>query len=199
MIAQDAFVEFCALKAHFDRKTYDYYKYNGKVKSGDVENRKDKTFFFRLSRAYNKHQLHEYYIANMLAGETWVGTMNKDNWLEWKRKIVRLPEVFENDILAIVQLIKERNLNIKDIFRYESGEHPIIFKLLMGDFIQIETFIILGELIGFTNAYNKRMDDPIWDEWAKKILKYRVILLAEYSKDLTPYKKIVRENLLNTP
>ena len=199
MKATDSYQEYCAIKAHFERPSYDYYKYNGKVRSGNYDKRKDKSFFFRLSRAYNTQELHEYYIANFLVGQAWVGNMNKDNWTEWKRRIVRLPEVFYDDVVAIKQLSEERELTVKDLFRYESGEHPIIFRLLMGGFIQIESFILLAKMIGFLDAYDRNMkDDPIWEEWSSKIHKYGIILFREYVKDLRTYATVAKQNLLNT-
>lgn len=200
MKATESFQEYCAIKAHFERPSYDYYKYNGKVRAGNYDKRKDKSFFFRLSRAYNTKELHEYYIANFLAGQAWVGNMNKDHWVAWKRKMVRLPEVFAEDMQTLNQLVKERELEIKDLFRYESGEHPIIFRLLMGDFIQIESFILLAQMIKFHKAYDRQMkDDPIWAEWSNKIHKYGIILSKEYARDINGYTKIAIANLLNTP
>lgn len=200
MNATEAYMEYCAIKAHFERASYDYYKYNGKVRAGNYDDRKDKNFFFRLSRAYNKQQLHEYYIANFLDGNKWVGNMTKDNWLAWKAKIVRLPEVFNSDTKAIRQLVDERHIKVKDVFQCKSGEHPILLKLLMGDFIQVESFVLLDRLMRFHNAYDRRMkNDPIWPDRSIRIRKYGSMLLREFVGDKVQFTKIAVKNLLNTP
>lgn len=191
-------MEYCAIKAHFERPKYDYFRYNGRIRSGDYEKRKDKNWFFRLSRAFNTTQLHEYYIANFVAGNTWVGKMNKDTWLEWKRKIVRLQEVYNDDLDAILQLTEERGISPKDVFRCESGQHPIIFRLLLGGYIQLETFTILHLLTLMASRFDKKLeDDPVWEEWSVKVKKYAPFLRL-YLTDKNWYMKVTKEKLLNT-
>jgi len=197
MKASEAYQEYCAIKAHFERPAYDYNKYCGKVRSSNYETRKDKNWFFRLSRAYNREQLHEYYIANFLAGNSWVGNMTKDAWIEWKHKIVRLQDVVADDLRAIVQLANERNLQIKEVFVASPGEHPILFKLLLGGYIQMETFAILDILTGFSSKWDVKLEgDVIWDEWSQKVKKYSS-LLRSFVKDKGAMSFIVKEILLN--
>ena len=198
MKASEAYMEYCAIKAHFERKSYSYHKYGGKVRAGDYEKRKDKSWFFRLSRAYNRKQLHEYYLANFLAGNSWVGKMTKDVWLEWKQKIVRLHTVWETDLNAIAKLMNERSLSPSDVFRCESGQHPVIFRLLLGEYIQIETFVIFDKLTRLCDRYDKELaDDPVWAEYGTKIRKYSPFL-SMYLGDLNWYSSLVKSIILNT-
>jgi len=201
MKASEAYMEYCAIKAHFERPSYDYYKYMGRVRSGNYEERKDKKWFFRMSRALNTKQLHEFYIANFLVGNTWVGNMTKEAWYDWKRKMVRLPEVYEDDLRAIKQYQDERGLTLKQIFRViESGQHPHVLRLFLGGHLQIETFAILGRLTGMIDEYDMLLaNDPIWDQTSKKVKKYSSVLENEFARDTELYRVLTKRNLLNSP
>ena len=61
----DAYVKYLALKSHFSQKNYDYIKYNGKVKAWRTtfETRKDKYFFYKLSKMKDPV---EFLIANFI-------------------------------------------------------------------------------------------------------------------------------------
>jgi hypothetical protein len=68
---QDAFaiyMYYLALKRHFTTD-YDFFKYNGKVKSSQqaFENRKDKFFFYKLSK---RKDAKEFILANVIADRT---------------------------------------------------------------------------------------------------------------------------------
>jgi hypothetical protein len=193
-------MEYCAVKAHFERPSYDYYKYLGKVRAGNYDQRKDKKWFFRMSRTFNSIQLHEFYIANFLVDNTWVGAMTKEAWHDWKRKIVRLPEVYEDDLNAIKQFMQERDLSLKKVVQVESGQHPHILRLFLGGHLQIETFTIIGELTGMIDKYDMLLDyDPIWEPTSKKVKKYLSVLKNEYARDIEHYRSITKRILLNSP
>jgi hypothetical protein len=199
MNATDAFREYMAFKAHFERPNYSYFKYNGKVRTGDYEKRKDKNFFFRASRAYNKISLKEYYLANFLQGTKHISGFNKDVHMAWKRKIVRLNIVFEKDIKTVKELIDERDLRVKDAFIVKAGEHPIMFRLLLGEYIQLESFVMITTLIpSMLDRYDTALaDDPVWFEWSHKIRKYSPFLVRMIDNSWN-FREILNQNLLNT-
>ena len=47
----DAYLMYCAMKAHFDKSDYDFIKYNGKskVSRDSFYNRNDRIFFVKLT------------------------------------------------------------------------------------------------------------------------------------------------------
>ena len=52
----EVYSTYVALKTHFSRKTYDYFKYNGTVKVSieKYNKRPDKYFFEKIAKKYNK-------------------------------------------------------------------------------------------------------------------------------------------------
>ena len=75
-----AFAMWNALKLHFTSDSYDYFKYHGKtnVSTATFLKRKDKYTFYKLSRKYNLEEMRDFYVANFLEGDRWVGDMAKD-------------------------------------------------------------------------------------------------------------------------
>ncbi len=58
MTGYEAFSLYESLKLHFNKDSYDFFKYNGKtnVTVTSFENRKDKYHFYKLSRKYSDKQ-----------------------------------------------------------------------------------------------------------------------------------------------
>lgn len=75
-----SFTLYNSLKLHFTSNNYDYFKYHGKtnVSTSTFLKRKDKYTFYKLSRKYNLDDLRDFYIANLLEGDKWVGDMARD-------------------------------------------------------------------------------------------------------------------------
>lgn len=193
MNEQQAYVMYCALTAHFTGD-YDYFRYNGKMsRAGAVSKRNDRHHFYRLKLGYNQKDLRDYYVANIVAGESWVGNFTKENYINWKRINVRLPEIVKEDLHSILDVCKEKDCTIQTIFKVPTdGTHPVILQLLSGKFIRLETFTILAHLIGFIDAYDRKMSfDPIWQQTSKLIKNYEPFL----KYDRNEMKKTILNNL----
>jgi hypothetical protein len=65
MNGYSAYTLFLAMKQHFTTSSYDYYRFNGKVRAsqGSFEKRKDKYFFEKLGKVQDPQQR---VLANML-------------------------------------------------------------------------------------------------------------------------------------
>jgi hypothetical protein len=79
MTGYEAFTIYQALKLHFTSDSYDFHKYNGKtnVTVTAFENRKDKYFFYKLSRKFTqKDDLISFISANFLESDKyWIGDL----------------------------------------------------------------------------------------------------------------------------
>lgn len=182
--------EYCALKAHFGT-SYDYFKYQGRIRSGDLNKRNDKHMFFRLSRSLNDQQIKDFFLANILNDQVWIGNMSNDITLEWKKKMVRLPEIFERDLLQIKPIIGEKVKN---------GQHPKLFQMLLANEIALESFILLDKYCKFIQHYDTLMDgDVVWESWSKRIRKYQPFFFEALARDYPnqDFKTLVKRTLLN--
>ena len=162
-----------ALKLHFETD-YDAVKYNFKsnVSSQSFFKRRDKYFFAKIAKQYEK-DLKGYYIANFKHGISYVGEMvnevGEKNYIEHKKTLESLTRVFQNDI----NKLSEQKMEFDDLFQSQDGQHPLIVQLWMQEEITLETVVILNSLIGFIPRESKKISDTlIWPDIKRKIEKY---------------------------
>ena len=84
----DAYTLYLGIKLHFHSDSYDFVKYNGKVKS-DINSflkRKDKYHFGKLFKTY-KQDLQDFYVANLSYKDYWAGDLLdsecEKRYIEW--------------------------------------------------------------------------------------------------------------------
>ena len=175
--AFNLYVYYLALKRHFT-SSYDYFKYNGKVKANAMsfENRKDKFFFYKLSK---KKEAKDIILANMLANpNAWAGELLDDKaesiYKDWAKRKQSLTYEFKSDI---VNMDDDFNLN----FYVENGQHPRLLKLYMMNRISLETLVILCDITGCMKYWEKNISDNIvFPDINTLVRKYQPFL--EYDK-----------------
>ena len=99
----DAYKTYLALKNHFSKSNYDYFKYAGKSRASvaSFEKRKDKYWFERISRQKNDNEIKDFFIANLLEADdpnsVWIGNVIRDGdiyYKEWIKKQQSLKYLF---------------------------------------------------------------------------------------------------------
>lgn len=181
MTAFDVFREYVALKTHFTTRYYDYFKFNGQLRSTktkNYENRKDKVFFLKLA----KHKdAKNFLIANFIENDHfWVGDLvyneqAETNYKNWSKRVQSLSYNFKNEL----SYLKD---NFDDNFIVENNDHPYILKLLLRGEISLETVVILTDLARCYSYWNKKMKgEPVWENISIKIKKYKPFM--NYDKE----------------
>jgi hypothetical protein len=162
-----------ALKLHFETD-YDALKYNFKtnVSAQSFFKRKDKYFFAKIAKHYEK-DLKGYYVSNFKHGVSYVGEMVNEvgerNYRDHRKTLESISRVFQNDI----NKLSEQKMEFDDLFKSEDGQHPLIIQLWMQEEITLETVVILNSLIGFIPRESKKISDTlIWPDIKRKIEKY---------------------------
>jgi len=187
-----AFALYNALKTHFTSTSYDFFKYNGKtnVSKETFMKHKSKYQFYKLSRKYTLEELRNFFIANLVHGESnWIGDMlsaEGEKWYTKHKKVNQsLTYVFENDIIGLLgDDDPEQMLAVID------GQHPNLLREVMSGSIQIETMVILNDIMNFFPMWNRKIsDDIIWPNWRLKCEKYTPFI----NYDKVKFKNILRE------
>ena len=156
--AYELYIYYLALKRHFTTE-YDYFKYNGKVKASQqaFENRKDKFHFYKLSK---RKDVREFILANMMFDPTlWIGDLIDNDkaeevFVEWNRKQQTLSYIFKNDLSELDDDFNS-NLVVKD------GQHPRLLELYNMRRVNVETLVIIDDLVKNFSYWDKRINDPI--------------------------------------
>ena len=180
-----------ALKLHFESDSYDALKYNFKtsVKATSFFKRKDKFFFAKLAKTYEK-DLKEFYIANFKNDVKYVGEMLNEGgeryYRDHKQVMESLSYQFENDI----NKLHEMDVEFDSLLEAEENNHPLIVRLWMQDEILLETVVILDALTGFVERENKKISDTIiWPDIYRKIMKYKPFVKFNRDKCINLLKK----------
>ena len=188
MSALNVFQEYLALKNHFNNESYDYKKYNGKVKVtiDNLEKRKDKYHFIRLSKNRNYK---EFLLSNFINDpEFWIGNSNSEEcnnrFLEWTKRIQSLSYTFKGELSRLDE-------DFKSNFIIHDHTHSNVIKLYLQRKISLETLIILIDITGTFGYNNKKLDDVIWKELSFKIKKYHPFLRFYYDKE--KYKQEIKK------
>jgi hypothetical protein len=169
---------FIALKNHFNTKSYDYIKYNGKIK-GNYEAylvRTDKLYYYNLSR---KDDPEKFVVANMVINsEIWIGDLMNDkaekNFRAWQIRNSGLIYNFTKDIRF---LASKENVSIRDMIKVHKGQHPLLLDYYREMKISPETLLIINDLTKMFSYWDANLDDTlIWPDISMRLTKYRPFL-----------------------
>lgn len=183
----EAYKLYLALKQHFTTSSYDFFKYNGKVRATQTsfETRRDKYMFYKLSK--REDPLH--YLVSILSNEpeVWVGEIFEPKYEQMYKDFLKNKEsltyTFRNDI---DQLLEDFDKN----FEVPDGQYPYLLQLYTRNKISRETFIIIQDCVRFFSKWNKEVTDPVlWPKIALNCKKFWPFM--QYDKD--KYCAILRD------
>ncbi len=182
----DVYIMYCAMKAHFSRKDYDFNKYGGKTKVSrdSFFKRKDRHFFVKLSRKYSTDiEIKNYYISNFIKDKRgYIANFSDDNYKSW---LLKRSGFFEQFVIELSPYIKE----FQPLFEVEGNNHPKLLKEFLGSRVSLETMIVLDELVEYGKNWDKLLEgDIIWIDLKK--------LMENYKGFLTINKNLYRMKLL---
>jgi hypothetical protein len=191
-----AFAMYNSLKLHFTSSSYDYFKYHGKTNVSTVTflKRKDKYTFYKLSRKYNVEELRDFYVANFLEGDKWVGDMAKDGeevFKKWQKTQQSLTYTFQNDIMF---LLADGN-SPDTMLEVKPNSFPLLMRMVQMKQVALETLVILNDILKFFPMWDKKIDDDIiWPDFKLKCEKYTPFLHYDKNKFKEILKEKIKEN-----
>lgn len=187
----DAYKTYLALKNHFTKPKYDYFKYAGKSRASveSFNKRKDKYWFERISRQKNDEEVKNFFISNFVKSNnpeaTWIGELIREGescYKDWLKRQQSLSYIFKEES---TEMLSESNLEqVLDASR----QHPIILKKFLSGNICIETLTVWDKIFLFRNNFDKQLLDPVWEIVSLKIQKYSPFL----NIDVYHYKQSLR-------
>lgn len=189
-----AFAMYNSLKLHFTSTSYDYFKYHGKTNVSSVTflKRKDKYTFYRLSRKYSLEELRDFYVANFLDGDKWVGEManaeGEEAYKKWQKTQQSLTYTFENDIMYLMA----NGGSPDEMLEVKPNSYPLLMKLVQLNQVSLETLVILNDILNFIPMWDKKIDDDIvWPNFKMKCIKYTPFINYDKKK----FKNILKEKI----
>ena len=190
----DVYLEYCALKAHFSKSNYNYFKYGGKtrIKRDSIFKRKDRLFFARLSKKYsNFEDVHNYLVANFIKEPTgYVARFSDKVYEEWLYRKQNFYTIFTDEMRPLVN-------EFQPLFEVKSNTHPKLLQEYLGKRVSLETLIILNELVSYVDNWNKEMaKDFIWKDLKKLMNNYKGFLTIDTKRYRILLLKLIEESKL---
>lgn len=181
----DTYRTYLAVRLHFGSGSYDYFKYNGKVKSSVVSflgsNNRQK--FVRLDSKLNTLGINklDFFVANFIADKHGSALYNQrgvDLYKEYKNFKETQSIFFDKDLQTILKN------NGTDFFpaawAIKNQSTPtILLDLYMQDDISIYSFCLMAELFNLIPVYDMVYQDIFfWAEASTKIKKAHQFIIA---------------------
>ena len=191
----DAYREYLALKNHFTKDSYDYFKYNKKVRATiqSFYKRKDRMWFEKVSRQKSDQEVTDFFVANFVScpdPETlWIGEMIKEGegrYKNWQKKIQSLSYLFKEESESLFEENK-----FQDVFKCSKG-HPVLLKKFLSGKISLETMVIYDKIFLYGNKFDEKLKDPVWETVSRRIRKYNSFL----NIDVFHFRKILKQIIL---
>ena len=187
----DVYLMYCAMKAHFSRKDYDFLTYKGKsrVPRDSFFKRKDRVFFVKLSKKYSEEDLKNYFVANfIIEKQGYIANFNDENYEQWKEKRNNFYDIFIEEIRPFVK-------DFNPIFKVKNSEHPFLLKEYLGKRVSLETLVILDEILGFTKNWNRSLaEDYMWYDINKLMKNYKRFLTIDKNQYRIQLLKLIEES-----
>ena len=188
----ETYQTYLSMKSHFTNKRYDFFKYGGKSRATmtSFNKRKDKYWFEKTSRKYSDGEIVDFLLANFVTTDNpknlWIGEIinsGERTYADWMRRKQSISYLFKDES---EKLLEENNL--EQLFECGKG-HPIILKRFLGGDISLETFVIYDIIFSFSEKFDEKLFDPVWETVSLKIRKYKPFL----NINVFNFKKILRE------
>jgi len=191
----DAYKCYLSLKRHFVDDKYDYHKYCGKSRATiqSFYKRKDRMWFEKISRQKTDEEVVDFFVANFVScndpESLWIGEMIKEGetrYQNWQKKVQSLSYVFKQESQSLFEENK-----FEDVFKCSKG-HPVLLKKYLSGKISLETMVLLDKIFAYSNNFDKKLQDPVWQTVSRRIKKYNPFL----NIDVLNYRKILKEVIL---
>jgi hypothetical protein len=183
-----------SLKLHFT-SDYDAVKYNYRtaVKRDTFERRRDRYFFEKLSRRFNKEKLIHYFTSNLIRNpNTWIGDMKDEVYNDYIARYDKLTYMVTQDM----KLMAEKGYSFDQICSTSDNNstNPLL-ESLRSDEIQFESVVLVDILVNFLGRLKSDLSDPLGinKDLIDLLLKYKLIML----QSPLPRGKL-KEKLLST-
>ena len=181
MSAFECYKEYVALKNHFTKPSYDYFKYNGKSRLNikSFESRNDKLFFMKVAKHSDPKNL---ILANLLEdSKLWIKDIAYNEsaskvYMDWAKRQQSLMYLFKEELSKLKE-------DFDSNFKVEDHTHPYVVKLFLRKDISLETLVLLVDLVKCSAYWSKRFEyDPTIEDVLNKIMKYRPFIQYDREK-----------------
>ena len=180
---------YLALQRHFST-TYDFHKYNGKVKASvdSYKSRNDMFAFEKMAKIVKQEDRVDFFVSHFLKDpKCWIKNMSKPTYEEYKERIKNFPIRFKEDLQYI------SHSNPKQLFSV-TKDIPEIHKLCLNRTLSLETLVAIDKFFPFIDKHKKEVSVPIvFPDHIDRLINYRPFF---ENKVTDIHKDVMKQTLL---
>ena len=150
-------------------------------------------WFEKVARQKTDQEVVDFFVANFVScndPETlWIGEMIKEGeerYQNWQKKIQSLSYLFKEESQSLFEENK-----LEEVFSCSKGHPPLLKRFLTGK-VSLETLVIYDKIFSYSNNFDKKLKDPVWETVSRRIKKYNPFL----NIDIFRFRKILKEIVL---
>lgn len=181
---------YTAIKLHFTCESYDFFKFQGKLKHPPkLAKRNDQHFFERLSKKDDPAGL---IIANVANDpHVWVGNLlheqAKETYLAWRKRQDTTMYTFQTEFRKLAY-------SFPDAFTCIAGSHPLALKLYLQREVSVDTMAITNQVMSFLPNWDKVLaNDAVWKTMRLSLIKYHGFIEFDVAHYRTIILTLLRE------
>ncbi len=172
---------YVSLKLHFNSDSYDFFKYNGKIKVSNAVS-KDDWRFESLGRKYKHDEATDYILANIINGKTWIGDFTDKSYTEWRKRV----ESFQYHLREQLEVINdESDGNVENMWRRNMNVYPTVLRMFLGNALSLETMAATEMVLKYTTLWDKEYPtDIVIPQYVRLIRKYVPFISQKIDKNI---------------
>lgn len=166
----EIYQEYIALKRHFHSKSFDYFKYRGKVKvSVDAFNkRNDKIFFKKLTKYRDPVMMLVY---NLAENDKWIGEICLN---EESLQIFNRHKKTNQSLTYEFRLELQKFETLEEIISAENNSHPSAIRKYLQGVITLETLVLITDILRPVTYWNRKFpDDVVIEQMIHRVGKFK--------------------------
>ena len=188
----ETYQHYLSLKNHFTNPKYDFFRYGAKTRASvaSFNKRKDKYWFEKTSRKYSDGEVVDFLVSNFASADNpqnlWIGEIINSGervYADWMKRQQSSTYLFKEQSN---ELFSEKKL--EELFNCSKGHPPVLKEYLSGR-LSLENFVILDKVFHFSDNFDKKLTDPVWETVSLKLKKYGPFI----NINVFQYKKILRD------
>lgn len=182
----EAYCKYLAIQLHFNSPTYDYFRYNGKIRADPTkfDVRKDKYMYYRLSK---KENVELFLASNFLREEKiWIGNLLSEekymnNFKSAQKTIQSLEYTVKTELSEFDDWSEALSVSI-------NGDYPKLFDAYKKGRVSPETLLIVMELNDLSRYWQSHISDKVvYPRQMNRLEKYR----SFFTYDRVKYNNIL--------
>lgn len=185
--------KYQAVKLHFTTKSYDYFKYQGKVKK---DNFIDIVPYTIISKGKLKTDFPDFFIPGLFHNpkmkiEYFMNDDYSKIWKYWKGYQLSPLYFLKEELSEIKSYLNNKNIEFNHLFKVSENELPLIYRFLVKSEISPQTILYMDQVLSFRPIFERKVTESIM--YPKLETRIKKITNFVKTQETNRLKKIIKD------